>query len=321
MHRLLKFYQADSAPGAAIMIIQDGQPLLTRTYGMADLKKRTEITPQTNFRLASVTKQFTATAIMLLQQQDKLDFSSTLGEVFPDFPQYGRQITIEHLLKHTSGLLAYENFVPDTTTVQILDAGVLDIMMQQDSTYFPPGTAYRYSNSGYAVLAMVVEKTSGKSFAQFLQDEIFHKLGMKNTVAYEKDFSSVPNRAYGYTVEGDSVRLSDQSPTSAVLGDGGIYSSLEDLFKWDQSLYTETLIEPQNLRLAFTPGLENYGYGWRIDHYKGHLRTHHTGSTRGFRNVIQRFPEDRFTVIVLTNRDGPDVGELAEKLTDIYLID
>jgi CubicO group peptidase (beta-lactamase class C family) len=318
--RLFRDYQGDDIPGAALMLIREGQPLLVRTYGYADLSTGERVNPRTNFRLASVSKQFTAMAIMILQERGAVDYENSLQTIFPEFPDYGRTISVRQLLQHTSGLVDYEDLIPDTATRQVLDHDVLELMMTQDSTYFPPGTAYRYSNSGYAVLAMVVEQLSGKSFASFLKDEIFTPLEMQNTVAFEKGISTVPERALGYRVEDDSVRFSDQSLTSAVLGDGGIYSSLEDLFRWDQALYTDRLISRASLERAFTPGLENYGFGWRIDAYRGHRRIHHTGSTCGFRTVIQRFPEDRFTVIILTNRAEPDVAPLAEKLVDWYLI-
>ncbi len=318
--QLFEDYDGNTLPGAAVMVIRNGKPVMTKTYGMADLEKQHRVTPKTNFRLASVTKQFTAMCIMMLQEQGKLDYNTLLTDIFPGFPDYGRRITIRHLLQHTSGLIAYENVMSDTATTQVLDRDVLQMMMQQDSTYFPPGSKFRYSNSGYAVLAMVVEKLSGQSFASFLKQNIFTPLRMDNTVAYEKEISEVPCRAMGYSVENDSVLFSDQSPTSAVLGDGGIYSSLEDLFKWDQALYTDNLVSVNNLRRAFTPGFKNYGFGWRIDTYKGHRRIHHTGSTCGFRNVIQRFPEDRFTIIVLTNRRAPAVGQLAEKIADLFLL-
>ncbi|MFQ5583658.1 MAG: serine hydrolase domain-containing protein [Calditrichia bacterium] len=319
--QLFRPYRGKDVPGAAVMVIQNGHPILTRTYGMANLEKGIPVTPETNFRLASVTKQFTAMCIMMLKERGRLKYSTTLGEIFPGFPDYGKEITIRQILHHTSGLIAYEDLIPDSATIQVLDRDVLKMMMAQDSTYFPPGSDYRYSNSGYAVLAMVIEKVSGKPFAAFLRDNIFTPLKMSHTVAYQKGVSEVTNRAYGYTVEGDSVRFSDQSATSAVLGDGGIYSSINDLYKWDQALYSEKLISRESLKLAFTPALETYGFGWRIDEYRGHFRVHHTGGTRGFRTVIQRYPRDKFTVIILTNRNDPGVAPLAEKLTDLYLIE
>lgn len=323
--QLFSSYNGKDTPGAAVMVIKNGKPIFKKTYGLANLEDKTPATLATNFRLASATKQFTAMCIMMLVERGQLTYEHTLQQIFPEFPAYGRNLTIRQLLQHTSGLIAYEDLIPDTATVQVLDNDVLDMMMVQDSTYFPPGAQYRYSNSGYAVLAMVIEKVSGKSFAQFLQENIFKPLGMKNTVAYQKGSSSVKHRAMGYRQEGGRFVFSDQSLTSAVLGDGGIYSSVEDLFKWDQALYTEKLVKKATLDLAFTSGLLadgkslDYGFGWRIDRYQNQPRLWHTGSTSGFRNVIQRYPEARFTVIILTNRAEPEVTPLADKLAELFL--
>lgn len=320
VNKIFADYSKPGTPGAALLIIRDGKPLLVKTFGLANLSDKTPVTVKTNFRLASVTKQFTAMCIMLLKEQGKLDYETTLQELFPEFPDYGKSITIRNILQHTSGLIAYEDIVPDTVSVQVLDKDVFQLMAEQDSTYFIPGSEYRYSNTGYAVLVNVIEKLSGKSFAEFLKEHIFKPLQMDGSVAFQQGISTVPQRAFGYDVTDSGIVDSDQSAYSAVLGDGGIYSSMDDLFKWDQALYTENLVSAQTRKLAFTPNLENYGFGWRIDEYKGHRRIHHTGSTSGFRNVIQRFPDDNFTVIILTNRKEPDVAPLAEKLVDMYLL-
>jgi len=323
--QLFEAYNGKNTPGAAVIVIKNGKPIFKKTYGLANLEEKTPITTKTNFRLASVTKQFTAMCIMRLAQSRRLGYDGNLQQIFPEFPAYGRNVTIRHLLQHTSGLVAYEELIPDTATVQVLDQDVLQMMMTQDSTYFPPGAQYRYSNSGYAVLAMIVEKVSGKSFAKFLQENIFKPLGMKNTVAYEKNISTVKNRALGYWQEGGQFVFSDQSVTSAVLGDGGIYSSIDDLLKWDQALYTEKLVNNETLAAAFAPGVLldgktlEYGFGWRLDQFNGHRRVMHTGSTSGFRNVIQRYPDDEFTVIILTNRAAPEVSPLADKLAERFL--
>jgi len=270
--RMFKNYTGGGTPGAAVKIVHNGQTLLEKVYGTADIENKIPVTNKTNFRLASVTKQFTAMCIMMLEEQGKLKYSSTLKEIFPEFPEYGKSITVQNVLQHTSGLIAYEDLIPDTVSIQALDKDVLQKMMEQDSTYFEPGTDYRYSNSGYAVLTMIIKKISGKTFAKFLKENIFKPIGMKNTVAFEKGISTVNHRAFGYDVQPDSIGFSDQSAYSAVLGDGGIYSSLEDLSKWDQALYTDTLVSFKSLEQAFTPFKETYGYGWRIDEYKGHRR-------------------------------------------------
>ena len=180
---------------------------------MADLRSLQKIDAHTNFRLASCTKQFTAMAIMLLVHDGKLHYEDRLTDVFPDFPEYGRCITIRNLLNHTSGLLDYEDLMakpsadtPAERLIQIKDAGVLKILKLQKTTKFPPGTRWDYSNSGYAVLAMVVRKVSGQPFGDFLHDRIFIPLKMNSTVAYEKDKNTVSHRAYGHTHESGATR-------------------------------------------------------------------------------------------------------------------
>jgi CubicO group peptidase (beta-lactamase class C family) len=322
--KLFKIYRGN-VPGAALMIIKDGKPIQKKTYGLADIERKIPAETHTNFRLASFTKQFTAMCIMMLNEREKLSFDQTLKDFIPDFPNYGKAITIRHLLNHTSGLLDYESLIPDTTTIQVLDKDVLRMMMDQESTYFPPGTEYRYSNSGYALLAMIVEKISGQSFAKFLKQNIFDPLEMTNTVAYENGISEVNFRAFGFADENGTLVFKDQSLTSAVLGDGGIYSSVEDLFKWDQALYTDKLVSFEAMEQAFTPAILkdgtklDYGFGWRIDQYRGFKRVHHTGQTCGFTTIIQRYPERKFSIIILTNRNEPMLMELANRLTDLFL--
>jgi CubicO group peptidase (beta-lactamase class C family) len=317
--RIFADYQGEQTPGAVVRVIRDGEPVLTRSYGMANIEENIPVTADTNFRLASLSKQFTAMAILMLVDRGELSLDSTLTDVFPDFPEYGKEITVTNLLQHTSGLADYEPFVPEDSPVQITDAGVLGLMRSQDRTVFEPGDEHRYSNSGYAVLAMIVEQVSGQTYPDFLKQNIFEPLGMHNTVAHQNGVSTVTNRAFGYHVTDDDVEFSDQSPWSAVLGDGGIYTSVVDLSLWDAALYSDELISDDLKRRAFTPFLEDYGFGWRIDDYRGHVRMYHSGSTVGFRNFIQRFPEDRLTVVVLSNRRHPEVDPLAEKVADLYL--
>lgn len=318
----------ENGPGAAIGIFQNGEIIFEQYYGYANCKEKKPITQTTNFRLASITKQFTAACIAMLEEENALQYDNTLKDIFPEFNDYGANITLWQIIHHTSGLIDYEDLIPDSNTVQVHDDDVLKMMMEQDSTYFEPGTHYRYSNSGYALLAMIVQKLSGKSFAQFLNDRIFTPLGMKNTVAYEKNISEVPNRAFGYTVLKDTILFTDQSTTSAVLGDGGIYSSIHDMMIWEQSLRTNKILSKETLEKIFKPegtlpsGTESiYGFGWRIDTHKNLLRTHHAGSTKGFRNMFHRIPGKKFAVLILTNinQDSTNLFPIAEKLTDMFL--
>ncbi|MBI1741339.1 MAG: beta-lactamase family protein [Candidatus Koribacter versatilis] len=340
INALFSQFASAREPGCAVLVIKEGKPIFRKGYGVTDLRSLHAIGPETNFRLASLTKQFTATAIMLLVHDGKLRYGDRLTDVFPDFPAHGKAITIRHLLNHTSGLIDYEDImekqyagVPEEKIPQIKDGGVLELLKQQTGTEFPPGTRWDYSNSGYAVLAMVVEKTSGMSFGDFLRERIFSPLEMNHTVAHEKGKNEVVNRAYGHTRAANSWRETDQSSTSAVLGDGGIYTSLDDLEKWDRALSRHTLLTEKEMAPALTPAVAAhgaplqkpdgslaplYGFGWFLDPYRSHRRYAHYGETVGFRTAIQRFPDDRLTVIVLANRAEVDAPALAERVADLY---
>jgi CubicO group peptidase (beta-lactamase class C family) len=331
--------KSDNAPGGAVLVSENGRVIFERGYGVADLRSLRKIDARTNFRLASCTKQFTAMAIMLLVHDGKLRYEEHLTDVFPDFPAYGKSITIRYLLNHTSGLLDYEDLMekpatnfPTQEVPQIKDAGVLTLLKQQKTTKFPPGTKWDYSNSGYATLAMVVGKASGQPFGDFLHDRIFAPLKMDATFAYEKGKNAVPDRAYGHTHKGGAWGAMDQSSTSAVLGDGGVYSSLHDLAKWDEALAHHTLLSDEEMKPAITPVKVSdgsvqepdgtpaaYGFGWFLNSYNGHSRMWHYGETVGFRTTIQRFAENRLTIIVLCNRDDLVPAKLALKVADLFL--
>ena len=313
-----------AVPGASVIVIQNGRVVLSRAYGMADLKNGVAASPRTDYRLASVTKQFTAMAIMLLVRDGKLGYDLPVRDILPEMPRESHQVTIRNLLNHTSGVLDYEDLIPDTQTVQVHDADVLRLLSAHDSMNFAPGTEYRYSNSGYCLLALIVERVSKVPFARFLHQRIFALLGMTSSVAHQDDVDTVPNRAYGYTPDSGRFLPTDQSVTSATLGDGGVYTSVEDLVRWDQALYPGGLMDSATMAQATTPPVlpkdsTQYGFGWFIDTYRGVRRWRHTGETSGFRNAIQRYPDRHFSVIILTNRNGGDPATIAERITDQLL--
>jgi CubicO group peptidase (beta-lactamase class C family) len=322
---LLAEYAGPAVPGASVIVIENGRVILRRAYGMADLERHVAATPETDYRLASVSKQFTAMAIMLLARDGKVRYDQPVREILPELPAAAERVTLRHLLNHTSGLPDYEDLIPDSQTVQVSDRDVLALLARKDTLYFPAGSTYRYSNSGYVLLGLIVERVSGVSFPEFLRARIFAPLGMTASVAHVEGVDTVPHRAYGYSPAGGGFTRTDQSVTSATLGDGGIYTNVDDLVRWDQALYGETLVDAGTLRLATTPpslpgGAETqYGFGWFVDTYRNERRWRHTGETSGFRNAIQRFPGRRFTVIVLTNRNGGEPSSVAERIADALL--
>jgi CubicO group peptidase (beta-lactamase class C family) len=338
-------------PGVAVLVRKDGKTLIQVGHGVRDLRSSAQVNAQTDFRLASCTKQFTAMAVILLIHDGKLRYDTRLTDVFPEFPSYGKAITIRQLLNHTSGLPDYEELMDKasagkspiwTEMRQITDAEVLKLLKAEKNGKFRPGTRWSYSNSGYVVLGLVVAKVSGESFPEFLRDRIFKPLGMDHSLAYAKGTNEVPNRAYGHSVERSGIVETDQSSTSATLGDGTIYSNLEDLAKWDEALSRHTLLSEAEMQAGLTafrlpdgslPHWDSYpedvdplagkpvsyGFGWFLDPYKGHPRMWHYGETVGFRSSIQRFPKDQLTVIVLSNRSDANAIELATQIADLFL--
>jgi CubicO group peptidase (beta-lactamase class C family) len=337
--------------GMAVLVRTQGQTIFERGYGVRDLRSKAKIDARTNFRLASFTKQFTAMAIMLLVHDGKLRYDQTLAELFPDFPAYGKSITIRNLLNHTSGFPDYEDLMDAIEKVkgllwtpqkQIQDDEVLELLKKETKGKFAPGTSWSYSNSGYVVLGIIVARASGKSYAEFLKQRIYAPLKMNHTVVYQKGKNEVSNRAFGHSEENDRFKETDQSSTSATLGDGGIYSNLEDLAKWDDALRNHTLLSEKEMQPALTsvklndgsephwplePNDDNlhpgkpvsYGFGWFLDPYQGHPRMWHTGTTMGFRTVIERFTEgDGLTVIILCNRTDLDPEKLALQIASYY---
>jgi CubicO group peptidase (beta-lactamase class C family) len=307
-------------PGASLLVVDRGHVRVRRGYGYADLEQGIAATGATNYRLASVTKQFTAAAVLLLAEEGRLRLDADVRNWLPSLPGAADAVTLRQLLTHTSGVLDYEDLIPAGTRAPLKDADVLRLLEAEPRTYFAPGASYRYSNSGYALLALAVAAASGKGFAAVLRERVFEPLGMRGTVAHEEGISSVADRAYGYSKLNGSWVRTDQNLTSAVLGDGGIYSSVDDLEKWDAALCDDRLLSRESLRQAFNaatatdePGVD-YGFGWRIT---GETLWH-SGETIGFRNVLVRFPERRLTVVLLTNRNDPPPYGLALRVARTF---
>lgn len=312
-------------PGASVLILKNDTIIFQKGYGLKQVGQRGRIDPFTNFRLASVTKQFTAASILLLQQNGKLSLNDPVINYLPNLPAYARAVRISHLLNHSSGLPDYEDLIPNAQTEQVHDADCLELIHKADSLYFVPGDAYRYSNTGYALLALIVEKISGKRFATFLDSAIFKPLHMQHTVAYENGISKVKNRAFGHSLINGNWEQTDQSNSSAVLGDGGIYSNVNDLAKWIAALWNYRLLSKNVQDQAWSSTLfnnrqvNNYGFGWHIEKYSKGFHPYHSGSSIGFRNYLNLFPEEKIMVVVLTNRNSADPKTICKQISALLV--
>jgi CubicO group peptidase (beta-lactamase class C family) len=295
-------------PGAAVLVMKDGEVLLRKGYGMADLEQGIPVAPDMVFRIGSVTKQFTAAAILLLEEEGKLSVKDDLRKHLPDYPAGGRVITLEHLLTHTSGIRSYTG-MEEFWKEQRRDMSVEELIgvFRDQPLDFEPGSKWSYNNSGYVLLGAIIGKVSGKSYEAFLQERIFEPLGMSRTY-YGSASRIIPGRAQGYDFADDAFQnaayLSMTLPYSA----GSLLSTVDDLAKWDRALYGTEVLSRESLdkwwRAFSLPNGESthYGYGWGISSYEGHRVIWHSGGINGFTCNFLRMPDDRLMVAVLTNR-------------------
>ena len=313
-------------PGAAAIVVKDGQTLLRKGYGLANVELGVPIQPEMVFRIGSVTKQFTSAAVLLLEQDGKLKRDDEITRFLPDYPTKGRHITIEHLLTHTSGIKPYTS-LPEFWKTQALDATLEELIgaFKDQPMDFAPDEKYAYNNSGYVLLGAIIEKASGEKYADFVRKRIFEPLGMTRT-AYESTGAITIGRVSGYGKDKDTIvnapYLSMTKPFSA----GSLTSTVDDLARWDASLYTEKLLTAASKERMWTAHrLANgestkYGYGWAISEYEGHPIVAHGGGINGFVCHVMRLPQDRVYVAVLTNRafpPGPD--GIAKRLAAIAI--
>jgi CubicO group peptidase (beta-lactamase class C family) len=316
---IFKPFAAADQPGAAVLVVKDGQVLLRNAYGAADLELRVPLQPDAVFRLGSITKQFTAVAILMLAEQGKLVLTDPIDKYLPGYPMQGHVITVEHLLTHTSGIQSYtdmpgwmqDRIKTDMKVQELIDG------FKKEPMQFAPGTQYRYNNSAYVLLGAIIESVSGQSYEQFVTDRIFKPLGMTSSF-YGSNEPIIPKRAEGYTADNGVTKnaryLSMTQPYSA----GSLVSTVDDLARWDAALYTDRLLPRTALERAWTPYVledgkpTGYGYGWAIGTLRGHRSIEHGGGIHGFSTYAVRLPDDRVFVVVLCNSDSP-------KATPAYL--
>lgn len=300
---MLMLYNRGQFNGS-VLVAEHGKVIYKNGFGKANIKESLDFTPGTPTYLASLTKQFTAMAIMMLAENGKLSYDDKLSKYYPEFPSYADKITIRNLLNHTSGISDY--FGLGIVHPGLRNDEVLKGLVKVDTLDFQPGEKFEYSNSGYVLLGMIIEKVSGLLFNIFLKRNIFDPLKMDNTVVLDTSNPEIKNKALGYDIFGN-----DYGNDILTMGDGGIYSTVEDLFKWDQALYTEILVKQSTLNEAFKPALlndgsiSNYGFGWGIIEYNGKKIVTHAGELNGFNTIILRQLTDHNTILFLTNIGVP----------------
>lgn len=308
-------------PGVAVAVVKDGQLIHSEGYGMANLEWDCPIRPDTVFRLASITKQFTATAIMLLERQEKLRLDDPITTYLPDYPTHGRTITITHLLNHTSGIQSYTGLDIFLTEIAKKDMAPADLLayFKDLPLEFEPGTRFLYNNSGYHLLGLLIEKIADMSYEQFIQQHIFQPLEMNHSY-YMHNETIIPRRAAGYAKTKDGYKQAEYLNMLIPYAAGSLGSTIEDLVRWDAALREERLLDKAAQERMYTPtrladnSTEPYGFGFGISSYAGHRLIHHGGGIHGFHTFIARFIDDQALIAILANMPEIDVEKITRQI-------
>ncbi len=319
---------AATAPGCAVGVARGDTVLYAQGYGLANLDHGVAITPDTVFDVGSVTKQFTAASIVLLSLDGALSLGDDVRTYLPELPDYGQTITIDHLLHHTSGVRDYLNLMAlggREFYAPISHLDIVELLARQRGLNSPPGDRYSYSNTGYMLLATIVERVSGQTFGTFARERIFDPLGMTATFLYEDAEQVVPHRATGYAPDaGDRFRMVHNF-SFATAGDGQLYTTVGDLLRWSHAFTTDQVAGPDFTAVMLTPGTlatgqaTRYGAGLALGEYRSLATNGHGGSTWGFRAQLVRFADHGLSVAVLCNREDVNPGRLANGIVDLYL--
>lgn len=320
-------------PGVSVAVVRNGQLIKAKGYGLANIETDSAATPKTVYEIGSMTKQFTAAAVMLLAEDGKISLDDKITKYFPDAPAWWNEITIRHLLNHTSGIQNHvavpdylDIFKTSVTSKNFPSRNELLKEFYKLPSEFEPGATWSYDNTGYYLLGIVVEKASGKDFWQFLDERIFKLLGM-NSTRNSDSRPIVSNRASGYQWTGSGFENRPILAPFVGFSAGSLISSVEDLAKWDAALDTEKILKKSSLNQMWTPtktrdgamAAFDYGYGWFVETYRNRRDIHHSGGTIGFSSVIHRFVDDKLTVIILTNHADRMIDQMAFKIAGIYV--
>lgn len=303
----------------SVLVARDGKVILSKGYGLANVEWDAPNTPQTKFRLGSITKQFTAASILLLQERGKLSVTDPICKYFTDCPSAWSEVTIHHLLSHTGGIPNFTSF-PDYQKTMMIPVTVESLIARfKDKTLdFKPGEKWSYSNSGYELLGYIIEKASGQGYEQFLQANIFGPLRMTAS-GYDHYERIIKQRATGYSRQGNNLVNSAYLDMTIPYAAGSLYSTVEDLYLWEQSLLGGKLLAPKSLEAMLTPVKNDYAYGLTVNQQLNRKVVSHGGGINGFSTFLAHFPDDKLTIVVLRNSDGgtPAPGAISRDLAAI----
>ena len=314
MEQVIQSFVAGKQFMGAVLVARVNDVLINKGYGFANLEWNIPDSPKTKFRLGSITKQFTAASILLLEERGKLSTNDTVKKYMPDAPAAWDNITIFNLLTHTSGIPSFTGF-PDYAKLEPFSASPEELVtrFRDKPLDFQPGEKWSYSNSGYVLLGYLIEKISGESYARFVQDNIFTPLGMADS-GYDSNSALIQNRASGYTPGQNGIVNAGYINMTIPLSAGGLYSTTEDLLRWEQGLFGGKLLSPASLKKMTTPFKKDYGFGLSIRTVNGQEQIEHNGGIEGFNTVLAYYPTDKLTVVVLANLNGAAPEEIAEDL-------
>lgn len=302
----------------SVLIVKEGRVLFNNSYGYASIEHQVRNTPSTKYRIWSVTKLFTAMAVMILHEKGEIDMDDSIDMFFTNIPcQLDKRITIRHLLTHTSGIKSYtqsEEFDTKWNKIPLIQEEVLQLFWSVPLE-FEPGTACAYNNSAYYLLGILIEKVTGLSYENYLKHTIFEPLGMQNT-GLDNNHKIVPGMANGYHIDAEEVIKGEYVDIETAFSAAGLYSTVEDLFLWDQALYTEKLVSAKMLEQATTPFCDIFGLGFRIYNDQSRRRIGHGGAYRGFRSDYSRYPDGQVSIIILSNYHLP-VDGLRDRIAEI----
>ncbi len=319
-------YNRGNTPGLAAMVIQKGEVLFKKGYGLSNLETQKKIDPDTNFRMASVSKQFTGMAIAILEEQGKINCNEPIVQYFPDFPEYGHQITIKHLIHHLSGLPDYFMALcsTDKSAKRLNNQDVFDFLKKKNKLEFTPGSRFVYSNTGYNLLGSLIEKVSDSSYPEFIESHIFRPAQMNHSVVISYPEPDIKNRALGYS-EWPFFDWYDYNSGNFLYGEDGVYTSLNDIANWIDSIEQNLLVSPKMQKNIFLGAKTkqgdpvDYGYGWFFEDYHNYKMIAHSGHWVGFNNVVAYFPKKQLWIVAFSNTPDNASWNAMERMAQCYL--